>query len=156
MTLKLAKAQKIRKQNKLRHLLQFLQRRHMPIVCLCLNYFLIKNCIVSIAKFAGDLVREVSLSHPVKSANIRFVWTFDLRQNRLKEQCVLIYAYQCCKNNTKNCIKPQLLGCFWAHWNFVFLPQLQRPLAKGRFSINVYLKKMRIANIFHLPPWEAM
>ena len=36
-------------------------------------------------------VREVPLSHPVKSANFRF-FTFDLRQIRLKEQCVLIYA----------------------------------------------------------------
>ena len=33
-----------------------------------------------------------SLESPVKSANIRFVWTFDLRKIRLKEQCVLIYA----------------------------------------------------------------
>ena len=41
---------------------------------------------------AFNCLREVSLSHPVKSANIRFVWTFDLRQNRLKEQCVLIYT----------------------------------------------------------------
>ena len=34
-------------------------------------------------------VREVPLSHPVRSANIRIFGTFVLRQIRLKEQCVL-------------------------------------------------------------------
>ena len=59
-----------------------------------------------------NTIGEVPLSHPVKSANIRFFRTFDLRQIRLKEQCVLIYTKQCCKNHTKNCIDPN----FW----FVF------------------------------------
>ena len=34
-------------------------------------------------------VREVPLSHPVRSANIRIFGTFVLRQIRLKEHCVL-------------------------------------------------------------------
>ena len=89
-------------------------------------------------------VGEVPLSHPVKSANIRLFWTFDLRQIRFKEQCLLIYAWQCCKNHTKNCIVPN----FW----FVFEhtetltsspPQLQRPQAlyQGPIFINVLYTK---------------
>ena len=41
------------------------------------------------------------MSHAVKSGDIRFVCTFDLRQVRLKEKCVLIYALQYLKNHTK-------------------------------------------------------
>ena len=38
------------------------------------------------------IYKRVPLSHPVKSVNIRLIWTFDLRHIMLKEQCVLIYT----------------------------------------------------------------
>ena len=57
-----------------------------------INHFFVFLCLQSALLRFSQSDREVPLSHPVKSSNIRFVWTFDLWLIRLKEQCVRIYA----------------------------------------------------------------
>ena len=85
------------------------------------------------------LVKRGALESPGTICKL-FQFTFDFKQIRLKEQCVLIYAQQCCQNHTKS---TQTFGLCLSKLKLWVFPQLQRPLAlyQEPIVINIFDKK---------------
>ena len=88
-------------------------------------------------------LREVPLSYPVKYAKFKFSNFSDLRQIRLIEQRVLIYAQQCCKNHSKNLVNHIFWFVFEHTETLSFPPKLHclLTLYKGSIVKNVFYKK---------------